>query len=385
MRILITSDIFPPDAGGPATYVPLVARELQQRGHFVRVLTYSEARHDGLDSTYAFQVERVVLRDCRPIRLLRAFQRIAVNARQADVLYVNGLLIETALVNWFLRKPAVAKVVGDIAWERARDKGWIKDQFEEFQQRRYTRSIELRRRLRNCALRQMRAVIVPSAYLQRIIVGWGIRAQRSHVIYNALEFAPLDQQPQTLPLSTQQRVITICRLTGWKGVDALIEAIGTLPDAGLVVVGEGPERPELEALVRRLKLDDRVHFAGQIEQERVGAFLAACDLFVLNSRYEGLPHVVLEAMAAGLPVVATDVGGIGEVVQSGVNGKLIQSVEGRVSHEENVRALRQAMVEVLQDAELRRRCAAGREDARRRFSACAMASAVESILKQAKE
>jgi glycosyltransferase involved in cell wall biosynthesis len=298
---------------------------------------------------------------------------------------VNGLLVETAIVNWLLRKPAVAKVVGDIAWERARDKGWINDQFEEFQQRRYARRIELRRALRNWALRQMRAVIVPSAYLQRIVTGWGIEARRTHVIYNALEFAPSDHQPQTLPLSTKQRVITVCRLTGWKGVNSLIEAIGTLPDVGLVVVGEGPERPNLEALVQRLKLEDRVHFAGQVGQERVGAYLAACDLFVLNSRYEGLPHVVLEAMAAGLPVVATDVGGIGEVVRPGVNGELISPAGDSGARQGNIAALRQAMLDVLQDAPLRQACAAGKQDARRRFSAHAMADAVETVLRQAKE
>jgi glycosyltransferase involved in cell wall biosynthesis len=384
MRILIASDIFPPDAGGPATYVPLVARELQQRGHTVRVLTYSRVERDRLAEEYPFQVERIVLHGPRPFRLLRAFQRIAAGARQADVLYVNGLLIETALVNWFLRKPMVAKVVGDIVWERARDKAWIEDQFEELQERRYAWRIELRRALRNWALRQARAVIVPSAYLQRIVTGWGIDAQRTHVIYNALEFAASHGEPEALPLSTKQRVITICRLTGWKGVDSLIEAVGSLPDTGLVIVGEGPERPKLEALVRRLGVGRRVHFAGQIAQERVGAYLAACDLFVLNSRYEGLPHVVLEAMAAGLPVVATDVGGIGEVLQPGVNGKLIQPAEGPGTYRGDAASLRQAMVEVLQDTSLRQRCAAGKEDARRRFSPHTMAEAVERVLQQAK-
>lgn len=379
MRILIASDIFPPDAGGPATYIPLVARELQQRGHSLRVLTYSRVERDGLDPGYPFQVERIVLQGPRLLRLLRALQRIAVNARQADVLYVNGLLIETAIVNWFVRKPMVAKVVGDIAWERARDKAWISDQFEEFQRQRYGWRIELRRTLRNWALRQARAVIIPSAYLQRIVIGWGIDERRTHVIYNALEFAPEalpDGEIKALPISTKQRVITICRLTGWKGVDGLIKAVGSLPDTGLVVVGEGPERPNLEALVRQLGLQSRVHFAGQIAQERVAAYLAACDVFVLNSRYEGLPHVVLEAMAAGLPVVATDVGGIGEVVQPGVNGMLIQPGDAA--------SLRQAVVKVLQDASLRQRCAAGKQDARRRFSPDAMAEAVQKVLLQAK-
>ena len=159
MRILITSDVFPPDAGGPATYVPIIAHELVERGHLVRVLTYSLVDSYAGDQEYSFSIERITVRGPRLLRLLRTFVRLAKNMRWAHLLYVNGLLIETGFVSLFVSKPAAAKVVGDIAWERARDKGWITDEFEEFQQRRYGWRIELRRTLRTWALRRMRAVV----------------------------------------------------------------------------------------------------------------------------------------------------------------------------------------------------------------------------------
>ena len=364
MRVLITTDIFPPDVGGPATYVPVIAAELVQRGHVVRVLTYSQvANHNG-DATYPFEIERIVLHGSRALRLLRTFSRIAANMRQADVVYVNGLLIETALVNVLLRRPAIAKIVGDIAWERARDKGWISEEFEEFQQRRYGRRIELRRGLRNWAVRQMRGVITPSAYLKRVVIGWGIQAARVRVIYNAFEPTAGDATSITLPLKTRHRLITICRLTAWKGVDGLIEAISTIPDIGLVVVGDGPERSRLESLAQQVGVLDRVYFAGQVPKSQVNAYLRMCDLFVLNSRYEGLPHVILEAMAAGLPVIAAEAGGTSEVVQDGVNGRLVPALRAN--------ELRLAIQRILNDAELRSRFQHNAYETLDRFSPATM-------------
>lgn len=376
MRVLITSDVFPPDAGGPATYVPLVARELARRGHAVRVLTYSCVRREAADGALPFAVDRIPVRGSRPVRLLRTFVQLAASARQADVLFFNGLLIEGAVANLLTRRPVVAKVVGDIAWERARDKGWITDEFEDFQRRCYGWRVELRRALRTWALRRARAVITPSAYLKRIAIGWGVDPNRMHVIYNALGPDASRGPLSPFPLQTKYRAITVCRLASWKGVDGLIEAIAARPEVGLAVIGEGPERANLEALAHRLMVGERVFFAGQVSRPQVGAYLQACHLFVLNSRYEGLPHVVLEAMAAGLPIVAADAGGVAEVVRPGVNGILVPPGD--------TDALQRAISTALDDADLRARCAATKEDARRRFSAQLMTDATEEVLQEVK-
>ncbi|HUT15725.1 MAG TPA: glycosyltransferase family 4 protein [Anaerolineae bacterium] len=376
MRVLITSDIFPPEVGGPATYVPMIARELTGRGHSVRVLTYSSTSSDASDAARGFKIERIMVGGSRLRRLSRAFVRVAANAWRAEILYVNGLLVETTLVNLLLRKPAVAKVVGDLAWERARDKGWIADGFETFQRAWYGWRVELRRALRTWALSQMRAVVVPSVYLREAVIGWRVDRNRVHVVPNALEPFADDTAPEVLPLTTKHRLITICRLTGWKGVDGIIEAIDALPDVGLVVVGDGPEQSALEALTRQLRSTDRICFLGRVARERIGGYLGACDLFVLNSRYEGLPHAVLEAMAAGLPVVATRVGGISEAVEDGVNGYLVEPGD--------VDGLRRAITETLEDADLRARCQAAKLEIGRRFSRDVMVQATERVLEEAR-
>jgi len=372
MHILVTTDIFPPEAGGPARYVPTIAEALARRGHTVQVLTYSPGEAGPEDGNHPFRVRRISVAQGRLLRLGEVCAALSQGLRWADLLYTNGLLIEAALVNAIYHRPSVAKVVGDIAWERARDKGWIDDEFEQFQRRRFGWRIELRRTLRNWALRQMRAVIVPSAYLKRIVTGWGVEASRLYVIYNAFEPVVGNDPPADIPLATPHRLITVCRLTAWKGVDGLIETIASLPDVGLVVVGDGPERENLEALVGQLGVGERVHFAGRVPGERVHAYLRACDLFVLNSRYEGLPHVVLEALAAGLPVVATDAGGTGEVIQDGVNGRLVSIGD--------METFRQAVVQLLRSPNYRRKLATAGSQTLAQFSVEKMIAETAKIL-----
>jgi glycosyltransferase involved in cell wall biosynthesis len=120
------------------------------------------------------------------------------------------------------------------------------------------------------------------------------------------------------------RVVFLGRLAGQKGVEPLVRAFAHVRTAGarLVMVGDGPERPAVERAVLRLGLQDRVHITGFVPHERVPAVLASADLLVLPAIYEELGTVLVEAMQAGVPVVASRVGGIPEAVEDGVTGLL---------------------------------------------------------------
>lgn len=326
MRILIVTGIFPPDIGGPATYVPQIAEGLAQRGHAVTVVTLSD-RLDHEDGGYPFRVIRLPRRAFRPWRMGRTVLVLLRLGRRADVLFVNGLALESVLANFVLRKPLVMKVVGDLAWERATGRGWTADDFETFQRRRYGLRIELLKALRSWWTRRADRVIVPSRYLARWVAGWGVPAEKIVVIYNAVE--PVDGvEPLPVLLRTPVKAVTVGRLVPWKQVNGLLEALTEVPELGLVVVGDGPERPRLERRARELGVQDRVYFAGRRPKKEALGLMAACDLFVLNSAYEGLPHVVLEAMALGLPVVATAAGGTPEVVRDGETGVLVPGQYG---------------------------------------------------------
>jgi glycosyltransferase involved in cell wall biosynthesis len=120
----------------------------------------------------------------------------------------------------------------------------------------------------------------------------------------------------------------VAALVPGKGHDALIEAVAllarALPSLELRLVGDGPERAALSARAQRLGVGGRVRFLGALRSpEEVAGALAALDLFVLASHAEGLPTALLEAMAVGVPVVATPVGGVPEIVRDGETGKLV--------------------------------------------------------------
>ncbi len=337
MRICIITGIFPPDIGGPATYVPLIAKALVERGHQVIVITFSTSL-EHQDTTHTFRVVRVPRQMFFVKRFLLTLWTILRIGRQADILYVNGLHTEATLVNLLLRKPMVHKIVGDVAWERSRHRGWVTTDIDTFQHQKHNRTISYLAWLRAFTTAQADIVIVPSKYLASIVRGWGVKPERLQIIYNAI--APIAaRQSVTPPLKTPFTLVTVSRLVPWKHIEGIIRAVDHFDDVGLVIIGEGEERSALENLVAARGLTERVYFAGQLAPRDVHPLMLTCDAFVLNSSYEGLPHIVLEAMLLERPVIATAVGGTPEVVTDDETGLLVP-VGDDVALETAIRTLR---------------------------------------------
>lgn len=318
MRILVVTGIFPPDHGGPASYVPTIARGLQQRGHeIVAVITLSE-RLDHDDRHYGFPVLRLPRTYFRPLRWVKTVLEITRQARRADVIYLNGLVLEGILAaRFFIRRPVVVKVVGDLIWEKARNSGAVHLELDAFQAFRLPLRWRLFRWLQGWYTSQADAVITPSRYLARIVMNWGVDAARVHVIYNAVTLPPASQSS---PNPGSYDLVTVARLVPWKGLADLIEVAGEL-GLRLRIVGEGPLRGELEA--QALRGGARVSFAGHVVHDRIADEIRSARLFVLNSSYEGLPHIVLEAKTAGVAVLASAAGGTPETIHHGVDGWLV--------------------------------------------------------------
>ncbi|MBI3181720.1 MAG: glycosyltransferase family 4 protein [Myxococcales bacterium] len=319
MDLTVVTGIFPPDIGGPASYVPQLAAALTNEGHRLRVVTYSETE---VGPSFPFEVTRIPRGRRRWARMGQAVAAIIRAGRRSDVLLVNGLALQAACANLILRKPLVMKVVGDIVWERAQNRGEVSDTFEEFQVSRYSRRVEAERVLQRWWVQQADKVIVPSRFLGRCVAAWGVPAHRIEVVYNAIEF-PASLARAEIPLASPLKVCTVARLVPWKNVAGVLKAVASLADVGLVVVGDGPERKRLEAIAVDLGIRHRTFFAGGRSRPEVLSLLRACDIFVLNSSYEGFAHALVEAMCLGLPVVATTAGGNPEVVVHGENGLLI--------------------------------------------------------------
>lgn len=150
----------------------------------------------------------------------------------------------------------------------------------------------------------------------------GLPARRVVQIANGID---LERFSPAAPRPSLRRLVTVARLRPEKGHDTLIDAASAIlrafPDATLTIVGDGPLRQTLAARIADRSLGGRVHLAGHAED--VAAVLREHDVFVLASRSEAFPNSVIEAMAAGMPVVATDVGGIPELVEHGRSGLLV--------------------------------------------------------------
>ncbi len=213
----------------------------------------------------------------------------------------------------------------------------------------------------------------------RLAAGVGLPERKLRVVPNGIDPAPFTRAPDPV-LRTRlagspdrQLVFTAARLSPLKGLDVLLSAAALVPEARFVVAGEGPERAALEARAEALGVAHRVHFLGA--RDDVPDLLAACDLFVLPSRVEGLPLSVLEAMAAAKAVVATRIGGTDEVVIDGETGILVPPGDAA--------ALASAIGTFLADpARARRAGEAGRDRLRARFTAQAMIDGVTAAYEE---
>ena len=172
-------------------------------------------------------------------------------------------------------------------------------------------------------------------------------------------------------------VLAVGRLVAYKGFDRLVEAATELP-WNVAIVGEGPLRADLERQIRDLGLQDRVHLAGRVDDERLRAYFTAAGLFVLPSlnRAEAFGVVLLEAQAAGLPVVVTDTGaGSPEAFEPGGSGTLIPPGDRE--------ALTAAILDLIGDSARRARfAAAGQARVRERNSLEALAGGLEPIYRE---
>jgi glycosyltransferase involved in cell wall biosynthesis len=180
----------------------------------------------------------------------------------------------------------------------------------------------------------------------------GVKRHRIHLLPNVIDLARFTQAPRQA--NGHVNLCFVGRLAPQKRVDVLLQALGKAKEAtgdllAATIVGDGPERGRLEKLASDLQLlGHGVTFAGNCEDPRV--YYRDADLLALTSDFEGTPNVLLEAMASGLPVVATSVGGVPDLVQSGETGLLCEAG--------NVDAVAEQIVRLAGDVELRRRVGA---------------------------
>jgi glycosyltransferase involved in cell wall biosynthesis len=185
------------------------------------------------------------------------------------------------------------------------------------------------------------------------------------------------QEPRTRPGGEPPNFLVVGQLARRKGHDVLLHALARLRhEARLTIVGDGPERERLERLASELGVRDRVSFEGARGQHELRGYYEAADVFCLPSFQEGLPVVLMEAMAFGVPVVATRIMGVPELVDDGVSGVLVTAAR--------VDELATALDELLDDpARAEAIGRVGRERVRREYDLEANVGRLSELLTRA--
>jgi colanic acid/amylovoran biosynthesis glycosyltransferase len=202
-------------------------------------------------------------------------------------------------------------------------------------------------------------VFVRSASLQRAVIELGCEENKIDIVRTGIPLSEFPFREREFPANGEWRFLQASRLVQKKGLATTLHAftqfLGHYPRATLTIAGEGPMREELRELTRKLKIHDRVALPGFVAPEKLREIYYASHIFLHPSEtgsdgnQEGIPNAMLEAMATGLPVFATDHGGIPEAIENGASGILVPERD----HE----ALSQALLKAVQDRDLLARLA----------------------------
>ena len=319
MDILITVGIFPPDIGGPASFVPKIAKYLINKGHNVKIICLSDKEH----LTYKDDINVIRINRSSPIifRWLKTIVKIYSNSKKSDLIFVNGLGTETTIANLFIRKKVIRKIVGDPVWERVYNKNLIDESFDDFQENNHGLSISLQKIIRNWSINRSDRVITPSHHLKAFLEGIGIK-KNIYVINNGV---PINNREKVFFENKIIQLLVVSRLVSQKNIDFIIKAVKLLTnhDVLLNIVGDGTELNNLKNVVKKNELNEKVNFIGKVNERKLEEYLEGSDIFIQASDYEGLPHSILEAANYELPILSTEVGGCSEFLNKGERGYII--------------------------------------------------------------
>ena len=323
MKVVVVSGIWPPDVGGPASHAPALADVLLVAGHAVEVVTTA----DRAPEPRPYPVSWVSRGRPGPLRHLAVVREVRRAARGADRVYATTMVRRASLGAALARRPLVVKLVADEVFERERRSGRFAGTLEQFQAHRGGLRVRMLRATRTAALRRARRVLVPSAYLRAIALGWGLDPERVTVVPNPAPEIPVHptREEARAALAVDGLALgTAGRLTAQKALGDALDGPRARSrrrrSSSAATVRSGARS---RARAAELGVADRIRFLGAGTRDDVIALFRAVDVALVTSAWENLPHTLLEALAAGTPVIATSVGGIPEVVRDGENGLLV--------------------------------------------------------------
>ncbi|TSC60070.1 MAG: glucosyltransferase [Candidatus Peregrinibacteria bacterium Greene0416_62] len=307
MKIVVATGIYPPDIGGPATYVKALAQELIDLKHEVIVITYSHIA----DQTDPWLVVGISKSGGSLFRWWRYSRALKKYGEDADIVYAfSSVSCGIPLKMAGLQKPKkILRLGGDFLWERYTDRGG-KLGLREW----YGKICNLRLMTCDWLLQHFDHIVFSSAFQRDIYLDHYNNLPAYSVIENALAGAATILHEKHNPF----RILFLGRLVRFKNLPPLFEALKNLPHTTLTIAGSGPKLSSLQALAKTLNIADRIAFVGNREGKDKQKLFYDHDLLVLPSLTEISPNVALEARAVGMPVLLTEETGLSLVLQKGM-------------------------------------------------------------------
>jgi len=335
MKVIITTGIYPPDIGGPATYIPQIASDLAEQGHQVSIITLG-ARDEFIVES-GITIKKLKRSQFLFLRILKTISIIHKELIVNESVFSNGLFLETALALRFTRRrklrQSVVKIVGDPVWERLRNQGKTDLSLTEFTLKELTGTSLILRKIYNWVWSIFNVRTSPSAELCNFVESNCSGISCLH-IPNGVEITDLKN---TVP---KFELVTVSRLVNWKNIDIAIRVAAKL-DLSLLIIGDGPELQNLQELAKELKA--KAHFTGHLTSAETKNLMSKAKLFLQISDYEGLSFSLLEAMNFGLAPIVSNVPGNTEVISNMKTGLVVEI---------NEESLEKAINTLLSDSDL---------------------------------
>jgi len=311
LKVLVTTGIFPPDVGGPARFVPEICKKLSIN-HDITVITYSNKPFEEL--RYDFKVLRLNRNSIKLIRFLKTIISIYKFGKDVDVIFVNGLWLEVYITNIILKKRIYRKIVGDPVWEKFNNKTSNFIDFDKFQNEKKNFYFTFLTFLRNNSFKSSDLIIVPSDHLKLFVRKTGYNGEIIQ-INNGTKITEYNEEV------TDNNFLIVSRLVKHKNIDLVIKAFKKINDNlsfnfKLHIVGDGPEYKNLENLIKKLNLTEKIFLTGKKNEVEVEKYYKEAKFFIQASSYEGSPHSILEAINYHNFVIASNFGGVVEILSA---------------------------------------------------------------------
>jgi len=310
MKVVLATGIYPPEIGGPATYVLHLGKALRERGVTVRIIAYGEAGTQEIgDRSQEISVMRISRRGGPIARWRRYAKGLKEIAEDADIVYCFSS-VSCGVPLWLagLKHPhTMLRLGGDFLWERYTDRGGILSLSDWY-------ASEPRfKGMMNGLIKQFDEIVFSTKFQEELYEKFYVRLPLHTVIENALPTGvPVHHQPHT-PF----RLLFLGRFVSFKNLGSLILALKDLPDVTLTLAGEGPLEDQLRHLSHNEDLDDRVTFLKSQSGDAKQELFLDHDLLMLPSYTEISPNTALEARSAGLPVLLTTETGLSHNLSDG--------------------------------------------------------------------